>query len=83
LGGPDAYTNAKTGEAARQRQASCFKKVRWTLPGDGRTYQRRYRWIGRLLISGQRIGFQKESLAPHSVTLTMVGASLLWSVGLF
>ncbi|MDP2218795.1 MAG: ammonia channel protein, partial [Hydrogenophaga sp.] len=27
---------------------------------------------------GKRIGYGKESMAPHSLTLTMVGASLLW-----
>ncbi len=31
---------------------------------------------------GKRIGFGREALAPHSLTLTMVGASLLW-VGWF
>ena len=34
------------------------------------------------LVLGKRIGFGKEAMAPHSVTLTMVGASLLW-VGWF
>ncbi|MFA7558939.1 MAG: ammonium transporter [Hydrogenophaga sp.] len=33
-------------------------------------------------VLGKRIGFGKESMAPHSLTLTMVGASLLW-VGWF
>jgi ammonium transporter, Amt family len=33
-------------------------------------------------VLGKRIGFGKESFAPHSVTLTMVGAALLW-VGWF
>jgi Amt family ammonium transporter len=33
-------------------------------------------------VLGKRIGYGKESLAPHSLTLTMVGASLLW-VGWF
>lgn len=33
-------------------------------------------------IVGKRIGFGKESFMPHSLTLTMVGASLLW-VGWF
>jgi len=37
--------------------------------------------VGAWLV-GQRIGFGRESLAPHSLTLTMVGASLLW-VGWF
>jgi ammonium transporter, Amt family len=34
------------------------------------------------LIIGKRIGFNKEPMPPHSLTLTMVGASLLW-VGWF
>jgi Amt family ammonium transporter len=37
--------------------------------------------VGAYMV-GKRIGFGKESLAPHSLTLTMVGASLLW-VGWF
>jgi Amt family ammonium transporter len=31
---------------------------------------------------GKRIGYGKEAMAPHSLTMTMVGASLLW-VGWF
>jgi Amt family ammonium transporter len=31
---------------------------------------------------GKRIGYGKEAMAPHSLTLTMVGAALLW-VGWF
>ena len=31
---------------------------------------------------GPRIGYRKESMAPHSLTMTMIGASLLW-VGWF
>ncbi|MDR1854627.1 MAG: ammonium transporter [Azoarcus sp.] len=34
------------------------------------------------IVLGKRIGFGKEALTPHSLTLTMVGASLLW-VGWF
>ncbi len=33
-------------------------------------------------VVGKRIGYGKESMTPHSLTLTMVGASLLW-VGWF
>ena len=33
-------------------------------------------------VVGKRIGYGKEALTPHSLTLTMVGASLLW-VGWF
>ncbi|MCM1129808.1 MAG: ammonium transporter [Oxalobacter formigenes] len=37
--------------------------------------------IGAYMV-GRRIGFGREALTPHSLTLTMVGASLLW-VGWF
>ena len=37
--------------------------------------------VGAYLI-GSRVGYGKEAMAPHSLTLTMVGASLLW-VGWF
>ncbi|HYP85172.1 ammonium transporter [Variovorax sp.] len=37
--------------------------------------------VGAYVI-GKRIGFGKEAFTPHSLTLTMVGASLLW-VGWF
>jgi Amt family ammonium transporter len=37
--------------------------------------------VGAYMI-GKRVGFGKEAFTPHSLTLTMVGASLLW-VGWF
>jgi Amt family ammonium transporter len=37
--------------------------------------------VGALMI-GKRIGYGKELMAPHSLTMTMIGASLLW-VGWF
>ncbi|APW45504.1 ammonium transporter [Rhodoferax antarcticus] len=37
--------------------------------------------VGAYVI-GKRIGYGKEAMAPHSLTLTMVGAALLW-VGWF
>ena len=33
--------------------------------------------VGAIMV-GKRIGFGKDMMAPHSMTLTMVGASLLW-----
>jgi len=37
--------------------------------------------VGALII-GKRVGYGKELMAPHSLTMTMIGASLLW-VGWF
>ena len=33
--------------------------------------------VGAYVI-GKRVGYGKESMAPHSLTMTMIGASLLW-----
>ena len=37
--------------------------------------------VGAVII-GKRVGFKREQMAPHSMTMTMIGASLLW-VGWF
>jgi Amt family ammonium transporter len=34
--------------------------------------------VGAIMI-GKRIGYGRESMAPHSLTMTMIGASLLWA----
>jgi Amt family ammonium transporter len=33
--------------------------------------------VGAIML-GKRIGYREESMAPHSMTLTLVGAALLW-----
>ena len=33
--------------------------------------------VGAIML-GKRIGFGKESMAPHNLTMTMIGASMLW-----
>src|SRR3546814_11362179 len=38
-------------------------------------------FVGSILV-GKRVGLGKDMMAPHSMTLTMVGASMLW-VGWF
>jgi len=81
--GPDAYTNASAAEAATATAGFLFQKG--ALDFAGGTVVHINAGVAGLvgcLVVGKRIGFQKESLAPHSVTLTMVGASLLW-VGWF
>ena len=37
--------------------------------------------VGAMMI-GKRVGYGREAMAPHSLTMTMIGASLLW-VGWF
>ncbi len=81
--GPDAYTDAKAAEAAGATAGFLFQKGALDFAGGTVVHINAgiAGLIGCLMI-GKRIGFGKESLAPHSVTMTMIGASLLW-VGWF
>ncbi|RIZ64819.1 MAG: ammonium transporter [Methylococcales bacterium] len=81
--GPDAYTDASAGETALATAGFLFQKG--ALDFAGGTVVHINAGIAGLvgcLVIGKRIGYKKESLAPHSVTMTMIGASLLW-VGWF
>jgi Amt family ammonium transporter len=81
--GPDAYTDAKAAEAAGATAGFIFQKG--ALDFAGGTVVHINAGIAGLvgcLLVGNRIGLRRESLAPHSVTMTMIGASLLW-VGWF
>ncbi len=81
--GPDAYTDAKAAEAAGATAGFLFQKG--ALDFAGGTVVHINAGIAGLigcLMVGKRIGYNKESLAPHSVTMTMIGASVLW-VGWF
>jgi Amt family ammonium transporter len=81
--GPDAYTDAAAAQAAGATAGFLFQKG--ALDFAGGTVVHINAGIAGLIgciIVGKRIGFKKESLAPHSVTMTMIGASLLW-VGWF
>jgi Amt family ammonium transporter len=81
--GPDAYTDAAAAEKAAATAGFLFQKG--ALDFAGGTVVHINAGIAGLvgcILVGKRIGYNKESLAPHSVTMTMIGASLLW-VGWF
>jgi len=81
--GPDAYTDAAAAEAAAATAGFLFQKGALDFAGGTVVHINAgiAGLIGCLLI-GKRIGYKKEFIAPHSVTMTMIGASLLW-VGWF
>lgn len=81
--GPDAYTDANAAETAGATAGFLFQKGALDFAGGTVVHINAgiAGLIGCLMI-GKRIGYKKESLAPHSVTMTMVGAALLW-VGWF
>jgi len=81
--GPDAYTDAAAAEKAAATAGFLFKKGALDFAGGTVVHINAgiAGLVGCLLI-GKRIGFGREALKPHSVTMTMIGASLLW-VGWF
>ena len=81
--GPDAYTSK---EVVDKVNATAGMMWQWgALDFAGGTVVHINAAVAGLVgafMVGKRIGYGKESFAPHSLTLTMVGASLLW-VGWF
>ncbi|MFC7297891.1 ammonium transporter [Herminiimonas aquatilis] len=81
--GPDAYTDAAAAEAATAVSGWLFAKG--ALDFAGGTVVHINAAIAGLVgayVIGKRVGYGKEAMAPHSLTMTMIGASLLW-VGWF
>ncbi len=81
--GPDAYTDAAAAEKAGALAGWLFQKGALDFAGGTVVHINAAvaGLIGAILV-GKRVGLGRESMAPHSLTLTMVGAALLW-VGWF
>ena len=81
--GPDAYTGKEVVDAMNAKAGLIWQ---WgALDFAGGTVVHINAAVAGLVgafMLGKRTGYAKESMAPHSLTLTMVGASLLW-VGWF
>ncbi|HET9646485.1 MAG TPA: ammonium transporter [Burkholderiaceae bacterium] len=81
--GPDAYTAKEVVDATNAKAGLLWQ---WgALDFAGGTVVHINSAVAGLVgafMVGKRIGYGKESFTPHSLTLTMVGASLLW-VGWF
>jgi Amt family ammonium transporter len=81
--GPDAYSSAEV--AAEMTAKAGLIWQHGALDFAGGTVVHINAAVAGLVgayMVGKRIGYGKEAMAPHSLTLTMVGASLLW-VGWF
>jgi len=81
--GPDAYASKEVAEEMTSKAGLLWQ---WgALDFAGGTVVHINAAMAGLVgayVLGKRIGYGKESMTPHSLTLTMVGASLLW-VGWF
>ncbi len=81
--GPDAITDAKSLEAVSAAAGWLWQKG--ALDFAGGTVVHINAGIAGLVgayVVGKRIGYGKESMPPHNLPLTMIGACLLW-VGWF
>jgi Amt family ammonium transporter len=81
--GPDAITDAKALETVTANAG--FMWAKGALDFAGGTVVHINAAVAGLVgayMLGKRVGYGREAMAPHSLTLTMVGASLLW-VGWF
>src|SRR5204862_229295 len=81
--GPDAYTSKAIVDATNAKAGLIWQ---WgTLDFAGGTVVHINAAMAGLVgayMVGKRIGYGREAFTPHSLTLTMVGAALLW-VGWF
>jgi ammonium transporter, Amt family len=81
--GPDSITDAKSLETASAAAGWLWQKG--ALDFAGGTVVHINAAVAGLVgayVIGKRVGYGRESMAPHSLTMTMIGASLLW-VGWF
>ena len=81
--GPDAYTGPEVADAMLGKAGYIWQMGALDFAGGTVVHiNAAVAGIVGAFMVGKRIGYGKESMAPHSLTLTMVGASLLW-VGWF
>jgi len=77
--GPDAYTSADVVDA---QNATAGLLWQWgALDFAGGTVVHINAGVAGLVgafLLGKRLGYGKEAMSPHSLTMTMIGASLLW-----
>ena len=77
--GPDGYVSAEAADKLNATAGYMFQKG--ALDFAGGTVVHINAAIAGLIgayLLGKRVGYGKDSMAPHSLTMTMIGASLLW-----
>jgi Amt family ammonium transporter len=81
--GPDAYTSADLVDGLNAKAGYLWQMGALDFAGGTVVHINAAvaGLVGAFMV-GKRIGYGKESMAPHNLPLTMVGASLLW-VGWF
>jgi Amt family ammonium transporter len=77
--GPDAYTDASKTDAVTATAGYIWQMGALDFAGGTVVHINAgvAGLVGAFLV-GKRLGYGKEALKPHSLTMTMIGASLLW-----
>jgi Amt family ammonium transporter len=77
--GPDVFTTAAGVEANMHKGGLLWQSGALDFAGGTVVHiNAGVAGIVGAFVVGKRIGLGKESMAPHSLTMTMIGASLLW-----
>ena len=77
--GPDAYTSAAVADELNSKAGFIWQMG--ALDFAGGTVVHINAGVAGLvgaIVMGKRIGYGRESMAPHNLPMTMIGASLLW-----
>ncbi|MBK9522751.1 MAG: ammonium transporter [Rhodocyclaceae bacterium] len=77
--GPDGYVSAEAAEKLGATAGYLFQKGALDFAGGTVVHINAAvaGLVGAYMV-GKRVGYGKDSMAPHSLTMTMIGASLLW-----
>lgn len=77
--GPDAYTDAAAAEAAGATAGYLFQHGALDFAGGTVVHINAAvaGLVGAYMV-GKRIGYGRDPMTPHSLTMTMIGGSLLW-----
>jgi Amt family ammonium transporter len=77
--GPDGYVSAEAAEKLGATAGYLFQKGALDFAGGTVVHINAAvaGLIGAYMV-GKRVGYGRDSMAPHSLTFTMIGASLLW-----
>ncbi|BBQ28903.1 ammonium transporter [Aeromonas caviae] len=77
--GPDAYTDAAAAEAAGTTAGYLFQHGALDFAGGTVVHINAAvaGLVGAFMV-GKRVGYGRDPMTPHSLTMTMIGAALLW-----
>lgn len=77
--GPDAYTDAAAAEAAGATAGYLFQHGALDFAGGTVVHINAAvaGLVGAFMV-GKRVGYGRDPMTPHSLTMTMIGAALLW-----